>query len=169
MAYIKVGKEWLDDIYDQNVVKPNEFKQIVSNLVDKELSLRENSPPHSIITEKGIFGFLNKKSDQILNDESYYFNLSPESKNLLQAIIDIGYNFPDKLLISKEESQALIFAEGLRNKACIIRDCSDLLKSPYITEQYLYIDKKTMWAGEYLVKHAQTGRVLIAKLREGKI
>lgn len=170
MAFIKVGKQWLDDIYAENVVKPNEFKQIVSNLVDKEISLRQSLPQQAVIVDKGFWSRIRgKATEQIKQDESYYFNLSPNSPNLLQAIIDIAYNQPDKLLLSTEESKSLIFAEGFRNKSFIIRECSDLMKSPYLEEEFIYIDKKTAWAADYLTKHATTGRVLIAKLHAKEI
>ena len=169
MAFIKVGKEWLDDVYAENVVKPNEFREVVNIIFNKEVQARKKGAPHAEVIEKGFLGLFTVGKSQARNDESYYFNLSPNSNNLLQAIIDIAYNSPEKLLITKEESQYLIFAEAFRSKSAIIRDCSDLLKSEYLTEDFIYIDKKTAWAAQYLIKHATTGRVILTNYREGKI
>lgn len=161
--YIKVGREFVDDCYNKGVVKPNEFRQVVRNLVDKELNLRSNLPIH----KKVGFFWVSKDLD-IAECEHFYFSNS-KARNIEDAIVNIAYENKDKLLLSPEEIKLLILADNFYRKSVIIRDCSDILRSKYKEDDFLYVDKKTLRTSDYLQKYSQAGWGVLKTLTDDTI
>lgn len=161
--YIKVGRELVDDCYRKGVVKPNEYRQVVRNLVEKELELRKNLPIH----KKVGFFWVSKDLDAP-QSEHFYFSHS-SAKTIEDAIVNIAYTYPEKLLLAQEDIQVLITADNFQKKSSLIRDCSDMLRSDYSAEDFLYVDKKVLWASEYLQKHCQAGYALLNTLTDDTI
>ena len=40
MVFVEIDKNGIDECYQAGLVKPNEFRQICSNLIEQEISLR---------------------------------------------------------------------------------------------------------------------------------
>ncbi|QHJ83794.1 MAG: hypothetical protein [Caudoviricetes sp.] len=160
--FIKVGRDFVDDCYKKGVVKPNEYRQIVDNFVDEELKLRKGLP----IVKKVHFFWVKRELDASETEHFYFANSSKDVYSVTDAIIDIAYNSPEKLLLPQESIKAMVLANKFFVKSKVIRDCSDMLKNRYITEETLLVDKKTLWASDFLQKHRQAAYDLLALLVE---
>ena len=158
--YIKVGRDFVDDCYKKGVVKPNEYRQIVEDFVEKELKLREALP----VIKKVHFLWVKKDLTASEVEHFYFANSSKEVYSVTDAVIDLAYTDPSKLLLPEEDIKTLMLANKFFVKAKIIRDCSDMLKSRYVQEEVLFVDKKTLWASDFLQKHRQAAYDLLALL-----
>ncbi|BBK09363.1 hypothetical protein [Klebsiella phage 05F01] len=161
---VEIDYAGIDSAYASGVVKPNEYRQIVSNIVEKEVLLRKESLS-TIQKYKMFFSVLVGKNFF----EEFYTKQTSEN-SLTEAIITIASNEPEKLLIDEEESKYLFLSDVFYKKAVLVRDCSDVHKSEYnINKSKMFVDKPTLRAIEYLNKYAASGRMLINLFEGGKV
>lgn len=158
--YIKVGRDFVDDCYKKGVVKPNEYRQIIDNIVEEELKLRGELP----VIKKIHFLWVKKELSVPETEHFYFANASKDVNSVREAIVNMAYVSPTKLLITSEKVDTLILANNFYNKSRIIRDCSDMFKNRYNQDDSMLVDKKVLWASEYLQKHRQAAYDLLSLL-----
>lgn len=95
MVFVEIDKNGIDECYQAGLVKPNEFRQICSNLVEQEISLRLENLTLKQKFKMFLSWIANK--NYIL---SYYQELSDSHGSLLECIIEIAGSTPEHLLLS---------------------------------------------------------------------
>lgn len=156
MHLVKIGKTGINECYELGLVKPNEFRQICMNYVERELQLRLES-----ITPLEFIKSLPSNENYFLN---YYQELSDCKEDLIQCIMNIVVDSPELLLISEEEAKKLFISNIFYKKAILVRDCSDIFRHSLVEEDEIYVDKDTLRAIEYIKSHAVSGKALLKEL-----
>lgn len=163
MILAEIAREGIESCYQAGLVKPNEFRQIVQNLIEKEVSLRLDSMTNR--QKLDMFFTELAGGDWILQQYQEY---SYSQEGLTECILSIvGYN-SDLLLLSPEDSKLLFLSNVFHKKSLLVRDCSDVLNNSYVTEDKIFVDKETLRAIEYLCKHTRGGKAVLKTLEETK-
>lgn len=163
MVFIEIDKNGIDECYQAGLVKPNEFRQICSNLIEQEISLRlENLTLRQKF--KMFLSWITNKN-YIL---SYYQELSDSNESLLECIIEIAGSTPELLLLDEEDSKLLFLSNIFHKKSLLVRECSDLLNHPLAVSSKITVDKETLRAIDYLRKYTNGGKAVLKTLQEEK-
>lgn len=161
MMLVKINRRSVDECYQTGLVKPNEFRQIYTNIIEKEIALR---------LESMTIGDKWKMFRQWQNEENWllsqYSDYSYSQTDLYQAIMELAGNEPERLLINAEEAKLLFLSSIFHKRAALVRDCSDLLNNDMAVEDEIYVDKETLRAMEYIKKYVSGGRAVLATLQE---
>lgn len=150
MKLIKIKKELVDECFKKGLVKPNEFRGIVDELVHKELFERYEEMKNKNLTFNFIYHVFN---NNII--EKFYKDKSKE-KDVVEQIADLAKREPETLLIDSLDSRTLFVAHTLHRKAKLVRDCGDMLESNISDGEDLLVDKETLLAVDYLLKYKNT-------------
>ena len=161
MTLVEIDKAGIEECYQAGLVKPNEFRQIYTNKIEKEISLRLES----LTTGEKFKMFLSwiKNEDYILN---YYQELSDSQEDLFECIMSIASSNPSHLLLDEEESKLLFLSSIFHKKALLVRDCSDLFNHSLVTSKTILVDKETLRAIDYLRKYVNGGKAVLKTLQE---
>lgn len=166
MQLVKINREGVEACYQEGLVKPNEFRQFVKNMVEKELYLRKEK-----VSSSGFAVSVNLFIHSLLKInyfEKLYQELSDCKEDTFQCIINLAGNNPEKLLLTEEESKKLFLANVFYKKAVIVRDCSDIFKHPLVKEERILVDKETLRSLSYLTTYSATGKALLRELNNDK-
>lgn len=158
MQLVAINRTGIETCYQLGMVKPNEFRQIFMNILQKELQLRLEAA--SVLD---VFKTLFTKENYFVN---LYQDLSDCKEDLAQCIINLASSEPEKLLIEEEEAKKLFLSHVFYKKALLVRDCSDIFKHDLVDEKSIFVDKETLRAIEYLSTHATGGKALLKELFE---
>ena len=161
LATITIGRSGIDECYQTGLVKPNEFRQICVNHIEKEIALTlENM---SLLDKLNMFKYWCQGKDWLL---VHFQELSDSQGNLFDCIIGIAGSDPDLLHLTEEESKLLFLSNLFNRKALLVRDCSDLLNNPLATVDEILVDKETLRAIEYICKYVNGGKAVLKTLTE---
>jgi len=156
MHLVKIDSAGIDECYELGIVKPNEYRQICMNLLERELQLRLEA-----VTPLQFIKSLLSKENYFLN---YYQELSDCKEDLIQCIMNIVVNSPELLLITEEEARKLFLSHIFYKKALLVRDCSDIFRNSLVSDDVIYVDKETLRAIEYLKSHPVGAKALLKEL-----
>lgn len=157
MKLIKIKKELVDECFKRGLVKPNEFRAIVDELVHKELYER-----YEYFQQKNLTVNFLKDLFQKNVIESYYEDKSL-APTIVEQIVDLARNDSESLLIDFLDKKTLFVAHTLHKKAKLVRDCGDMMESNISDGQDLLVDKETLMAVEYLLKYKNSVYELLNK------
>nr|DAY73843.1 MAG TPA: ABC transporter [Caudoviricetes sp.] len=161
MVFIEIDKSGIDECYQAGLVKPNEFRQIYTNLIEREIALRLES-----FTLKDKFNMLKswwREENYIL---TYYQELSDSNEGLFECIMEIAASRPELLLLDEEDSKLIFLSSIFHKKSLLVRDCSDLLNHPLAISSKITVDKETLRAIDYLRKYVNGGKAVLKTLQE---
>lgn len=156
-VYATINKEKIDEVYKSGIVKPNEYECIRDNLIEREMYLRYEQASKRI---DKFFSIIQGK--QICD---MFYHEETKIQNVKDAIINLAYNSPEKLLIEKDDIGILILADVAFNRASRVRDLGDLNRSKLV-EGDILADKETVRSLEYLTKYKRGLRDLLECLAE---
>lgn len=158
MQLVGIDRSGIETCYQLGMVKPNEFRQIFMNILQKELQLRLEAA-----TTLNVFKTLFSKENYFI---SLYQDLSDCEDDIAQCIINLASSEPEKLLIDEEDAKKLFLSHIFYKKALLVRDCSDIFKHGLVESSTVLVDKETLRAIEYLSTHATGGKALLKELFE---
>lgn len=158
MQLVGIDRSGIETCYQLGMVKPNEFRQIFMNILQKELQLRLEAA-----TTLNVFKTLFSKENYFI---SLYQELSDCEDDIAQCIINLASSEPEKLLIDEEDAKKLFLSHIFYKKALLVRDCSDIFKHGLVESSTVLVDKETLRAIEYLSTHATGGKALLKELFE---
>lgn len=158
MQLVGIDRSGIETCYQLGMVKPNEFRQIFMNILQKELQLRLEAT-----TTLNVFKTLFSKENYFI---SLYQDLSDCEDDIAQCIINLASSEPEKLLIDEEDAKKLFLSHIFYKKALLVRDCSDIFKHGLVESSTVLVDKETLRAIEYLSTHATGGKALLKELFE---
>lgn len=161
MPSIQIDRAGIDECYQSGLVKPNEFRQIYVDKIEKEISLRLENLTCSQKFQMFICWITGK--DWILQ---YYQELSDSKDTLFECIINVAGSNPTALLLDAEESKLLFLASIFNKKALLVRECSDLLNHPLAMSSLISVNKETLRAIDYLRKYVNGGKAVLKTLEE---
>lgn len=161
MAFVEISKSGVNECYQAGLVKPNEFRQIVTNKIEEEVSLLLNNMTFK--QKLKMFRSWIKQEDWIL---AHYQELSDSQGNLFQCIIEIAASNPHLLHIDEEDSKLLFLSNIFHKKALLVRECSDLFNHPLTDTSTILVDKETLRAIDYLRKYVNGGKAVLKTLQE---
>lgn len=153
MQLVSIDRSGIEACYQAGMVKPNEFRQMFMNILQKELQLRLEAASFSdsfksIFTKENYFVKL-------------YQDLSDCKEDVAQCIMNLAASEPEKLLIDEADSRKLFLSHVFYRKALLVRDCSDIFKHELSTSSTILVDKETLRAIEYLSTHSAGGKDLL--------
>lgn len=161
VATIAIGRSGIDECYQTGLVKPNEFRQICVNHIEKEIALTlENM---TLRDKLEMFKCWCLGEDWLLN---HFQELSDSKESLFDCIIGIAGSDSSLLHITEEEAKLLFLSNLFNKKALLVRDCSDLLNNPLATSDQIFVDKETLRAIEYICKYVNGGKAVLKTLTE---
>ncbi len=152
-----IKTESIDEAYRSGLVKPNEYQAIRDNLIDREIFLRHQE--YSQKLDKFIFTLLGYPLVDV-----FYYRLTG-LPTIRDAILDLAYNNPDKLLIEVDDVSTMVLADVAYTKACRVRDLGDLNRSSLVTGD-IFADKETIRSLEYLTRYKRGLWDLLECLKE---
>lgn len=158
MQLVSITREGIESCYQLGMVKPNEFRQLCMNIIQKELQLRTEE-----ISLPDVIKLIFKKNNYFV---SLYQELSDCQDGIAQCIINLASSSPEDLLVSEEEAKKLFLSYVFYRKALLVRDCSDMFKNNLTNADSILVDKETLRAIEYLSTHANGGKALLKDLYE---
>lgn len=161
MTLVEIDKAGIEECYQAGLVKPNEFRQICTNYIEKEISLRLES--FSCWEKFKMLVSWVKGEDHILN---YYQDISDSNSDLFECIIIIASSDSSRLLLDEEESKTLFLSNIFYKKSLLVRDCSDLFNHPLVNEKKILVDKETLRAIDYLRRYVNGGKAILKNLQE---
>lgn len=161
MTLIEIDRNGIDECYQAGLVKPNEFRQIYIDKIEKEISLRlENMT--TLQKVQMFFSWL-KGEDWLTK---YYQELSDSQEGLFECIINVAGSNSELLLIDEEDCKLLFLSSIFHKKSMLVRNCSDLLNHPPTRTNKILVDKETLRAIDYLRKYVSGGKAVLKTLQE---
>lgn len=161
MAFIKIDRTGIDECYQTGLVKPNEFRQICINQIEKEIALTfENL---TLRDKLSMFKAWCKGENWLL---THFQELSDSNDSLFDCIIGIAGSHPELLHLEEEDAKLLFLSNIFNRKSLLVRECSDLLNNPLAIENEILVDKETLRAIEYLRKYVNGGKAVLKTLTE---
>lgn len=161
MTLVEIDNAGIEECYQAGLVKPNEFRQICTNLIEKEIALRLESL--SLIERTKMLFYWVRGKDYILH---IYQDISDSQNHLFECIIDIAASNPEALLLDEQQSKLLFLSNIFHKKSLLVRDCSDLFNHELVTTNKILVDKETLRAIDYLRKYVNGGRAVLKTLEE---
>lgn len=158
MQLVSIKRTGIETCYQLGMVKPNEFRQLFMNILQKELQLRLETT-----TAIDVFKTLFSKENHFIR---LYQELSDCEEDIAQCIINLASSEPEKLLIDEEDAKKLFLSHIFYKKALLVRDCSDIFKHGLVDVDTILVDKETLRAIEYISTHASGGKALLKELFE---
>lgn len=158
MHLVGINRAGIETCYQLGMVKPNEFRQVFMNILQKELQLRLEAA-----TVSDLLRTLFSKRNYFI---ALYQNLSECEDDIVQCIISLASSAPNKLLIEEEEAKKLFLSYIFHRKALLVRDCSDIFKHDLVESPTILVDKETLRAIEYLSTYTTGGKALLKDLLE---
>jgi len=161
MVQTIIDRTGIDECYQTGLVKPNEFRQICVNHIEKEIALTlENL---TLRDKLSMFVAWCKGEDWLL---TYFQELSDSQEGLYECIIGIAGSNPELLHLEEEEAKLLFLSNMFNRKALLVRECSDLLNHPLAITNEILVDKETLRAIDYLRKYVNGGKAVLKTLTE---
>lgn len=161
MTFVEISRTGIDECYQAGLVKPNEFRQILINKIEEEVSLLIENATLKQKWQMFIAWITNK--DWVL---SHYQELSDSNDSLFECIIEIAASKPHLLNISEEDAKLLFLSSIFHKKSLLVRECSDLLNHSLVNTDKITVDKETLRAIDYLRKYVNGGKAVLKTLQE---